>query len=482
MRPDLERRRRAGLVGLLAGTALLAAAALPTPALAHGIVGKTDLPIPRYLFAWAAAVVLIISFVALATLWPKPRLENPHRKVLLRYPPWLQVIPGAIGLALFVVVVYAGIAGEQISDTANLAPTFIYVIFWVGLPFASLAFGDVFRAVNPWRAFARGVAWLATRARGERGLPEPLPYPSWLGRWPAALGILGFAWLELTYSRVDNRPSTLVYFALGYAAVQLLGMSLFGIETWESRGDGFSVYFNLFSRLSVFDWLRDRLEYRTFLSGVVKLTPMAGTVALLATMVGSTSFDGFEQGSTWLNSIEPHLQDFWSNLGFSASTSLELAASLGLVLAILIIGGLYLLGIAGMHTVDPGHSTLDLARRFIHTMVPIGLAYVIAHYWSLLVYQGQALAYLASDPLGHGSNIFGTAGSQIDYSVLTPNSIWYVQVAALVLGHACGLALAHDKALAMYRNPRQAVRSQYWMLAVMVAFTSLGLWLLSSAS
>lgn len=482
MRPELVRRRRAALVGLLAGSALLAAVAVPAPALAHGIVGKTDLPIPRWLFAWAAAVVLIISFVALATLWPKPRLENARRKVLLRYPAWLQVIPGAIGLALFGIVVYAGIAGEQISDTANLAPTSIYVTFWVGLAFASFLLGDVFRAFNPWRAFARAVAWVATKARGERGLPEPLPYPPWLGRWPAALGILGFAWLELTYSRVDNRPSTLVYFALAYAAVQLLGMSLFGIETWESRGDGFSVYYNLFSRLSVFDWLRDRLEYRPPLSGVVKLTPLPGTVALLAVMVGSTSFDGFEQGSTWLNSIEPRFQDFWSSLGFSASTSLELAASLGLVLAVLIIAALYLLGIAGMHTVDPGHSTLDLARRFIHTMVPIGLAYVIAHYWSLLVYQSQALGYLVSDPLGHGSNIFGTAGSQIDYSVLTPNSIWYVQVIALVFGHACGLALAHDKALVMYRNPRQAVRSQYWMLAVMVAFTSLGLWLLSSAS
>ena len=114
--------------------------------------------------------------------------------------------------------------------------------------------------------------------------------------------------------------------------------------------------------------------------------------------------------------------------------------------------------------------------------MPIALAYVVAHYWSLLAYQSQAASYLISDPLGHGSNIFGTAGGQIDYSVLTPNSIWYVQVAALLLGHAAGLTLAHDRALVLYSEPGDAVRSQYWMLVVMVGFTSLGLWLLSAAS
>jgi hypothetical protein len=107
---------------------------------------------------------------------------------------------------------------------------------------------------------------------------------------------------------------------------------------------------------------------------------------------------------------------------------------------------------------------------------------VIAHYCSLLLYQGQALAYLVSDPLGNGSNIFGTAKQTIDYSVITATGVWYVQVVALVLGHACGLALAHDRALVIYRSPRAATRSQYWMLVVMIGFTSLGLWLLSAAN
>jgi hypothetical protein len=132
--------------------------------------------------------------------------------------------------------------------------------------------------------------------------------------------------------------------------------------------------------------------------------------------------------------------------------------------------------------VDRGKPTRVLAGRFVHTLVPIALAYVVAHYFSLLVYDGQATAFLASDPLGDGSDIFGTADSQVDFSVLTPNSIWYVQVGTLILGHAAGLTLAHDRALVLYRRPRDAIRSQYWMLIVMVGFTSLGLWLLSAVN
>ena len=122
----------------------------------------------------------------------------------------------------------------------------------------------------------------------------------------------------------------------------------------------------------------------------------------------------------------------------------------------------------------------QLSHSFAHTLVPIGFAYVLAHYFSLLIWQGQAIGYLASDPLGNGSNLFGTSSYQIDYAIISYAAIWYVQVAALVVGHVGGLTLAHDRSLSIYRNPQEAVRSQYWMLTVMVAFTSFGLWLLSA--
>ncbi|MCW3056632.1 MAG: fenitrothion hydrolase [Solirubrobacterales bacterium] len=479
-RSHVPARRKWLRLTLLASAGTVAVSLLlPPAALAHGIAGKTDLPVPRWLFAWAAAVVLIVSFVALATLWPKPRLERARARVLLRLPPVLDPICGAIGVALFAIVVYAGLAGEQELPTANLTPTFIYVLFWVGLPFLSLPFGDVFRAFNPWRAIARAVAWAAAKVTAGNARLKPRPYPQWLGRWPAVVGILGFAWLELIYVEHD-KPSTLAWLALGYAAVQWVGMGLYGIETWTSRADAFAVYFNLFSKLSPLHWYRDRLELRPPLSGLTSLEPLAGTVALLAAMIGSTSFDGLEQGTIWINTLYPELQSVFSGLGSTAAA--ELSGTVGLLAMVAIIGLFYRLGIRGMQTIDPSLSSGMLAGRFVHTLVPIALAYVVAHYWSLFVYQSQAIYYLASDPLGNGSNIFGTAGGQIDFSVLSPNSIWYVQVGALLLGHASGLALAHDRALTLYRQAADAIRSQYWMLVVMVAFTSLGLWLLSAAS
>jgi hypothetical protein len=467
--------RRLGLLGAALAAATILAA--PVPAFAHGIVGKTDLPIPRWLFAWAASVVLVISFVALATLWPKPRLESIQERELWRYPRrLLEPLAGLIGVALYVLIIYAGLAGTQ-TATANLVPTFIYVIFWIGIPFASLLFGDVFRAFNPWRAIARAVAWAATRVRGGAEGPAPLAYPSWLGRWPAAAVILGFAWLELVYANKDA-PDTLALLSLGYGAAMLVGMSVYGIETWTQRADGFAAVFGLFARLSPLHWKQGRLYLRPPFVGVMSLQPMAGTVALLATMIGSTSFDGFSQKSEW-NSIEPHLQTFFSNLGANTEHSVELAFTVGLGAAVLIISGFYRVGVLGMRSLGGGHSTRELAERFVYTLVPIALAYVIAHYFSLFAYQGQAVTYLASDPLGNGSNIFGTATSQINYNVVGANGIWYTQVGALVLGHAAGLTLAHDRALVVYRRMQEATRSQYWMLAVMVGFTSLALWILS---
>jgi hypothetical protein len=258
-------------------------------------------------------------------------------------------------------------------------------------------------------------------------------------------------------------------------------MSLYGERAWSDRADALGVYFGLFARLSPLHW-RDRAVFsRPPLGGAPSLTPVAGTVALLCVMIGTTSFDGFSQGTTWSN-LAPDLQSFFADLGLSSEHALEAAFTVGLVGAMLVIGGLYRLGIAGMRTVGGDRGPQNLAGRFVHTLIPIALAYVVAHYFSLLAYQGQAVAALVSDPLGHGDDLLGTAGATIDYTWITATGIWYVQVAALVIGHVAALVLAHDRALAIYDRPRDATRSQYWMLAVMVAFTSIGLWILSAAA
>jgi hypothetical protein len=469
----MTRRRGVALAGAVA---VATYALVPAPAFAHGLVGKQDLPIPKVVFAWAACAVLVASFAGLAALWPTARLQVPQERPVFRVPRVLSPLAGAVGVAFFAFVVYAGLAGEQFSAQNNLIVTIVFVTFWVGIPFASVLVGDVFRAFNPWLAVARFVSW--GWGRLGRSAPEPLPYPAWLGRWPAALGVLAFAWVELVYVNKDD-PSTLAIMAMAYAAVQLVGMSLYGINAWERNADAFAVYFGLFARLSPLHWVDGELRVRRPLEGVVNLDTPPGTVALVVTMIGTTSFDGFSQGPTW-TSIADQLQPLFEDIGFSAETALELSFTLGLIAVVAAIGGLYRIGIAGIHSVHPADDAGELSRRFIHTLVPIALAYVVAHYFSLLVYQSQALAYLASDPLGTGSDYFGTATLAINYGVISATQVWYVQVAALLAGHISGLVLAHDRAIATYADPKEAVRSQYWMLTVMVCFTSLGLWLLSN--
>lgn len=468
------RRRTLGvsLGGLLAG-----ALALPASAQAHGIVGKADLPIPVWLFSWTAAIVLVVSFVALSTLWRTPRLQKPVLRRLVAIPRVFDWLAGLIGMGLFALVVYSGFAGAQ-ETNANFSVTFIYVIFWVGLPVSSVLFGDVFAAFSPWRACARALRGLARLARGGRELPRA-PYPRRLGMWPSVAGIVGFAWLELVYLNRDD-PSTLAALSVGYFSLTLTGMLVFGVGEWGSQADAYGVYFNLLSRLSAL-W-RDEdgvLWLRRPLSGVTSLPIGSGTVALICTLIGTTTFDGFSNGGIWRTN-EPNLQSLFSGLGFSQNPSIELTYSCGLVFCILLIGAVYRVGIVGVHSVSHRYDRNELTRTFAHTLVPIGFAYVLAHYFSLLIWQSQAMVYLSSDPLGNGADIFGTAGYEINYHIISYAGIWYVQVGALVAGHVAGLALAHDRALVLYRDVEEAVRSQYWMLAVMVAFTSFGLWLLSS--
>ena len=453
----------------------------PPVASAHGIAQRADLPIPEWLFAWGAALVLLASFVGLAVLWRKPVLATVRERALFRVPFVFELLAGALGVAAFAAIVYAGIAGNQ-TATANLAPTVIFVLFWVGVPCASVLLGDVFAAFSPWRATGRATGWLARRVSGEE-LPTPFAYPERLGRWPAAFAVLAFAWVEL----VDvNRtsPSHLAILALVYAAVMLVGMSLYGVEAWTRNADGFGVAFGLLALLAPLDWSGRRLRLRPPLAGAVRMPQVSGAIAVVITMIGTTTFDGFSQGSVWTgeNGLLQRLTDMFDGFGLGREAAIQGAGTVGLLAVVLIVAGLYRLGIAGMHSVDGTLSSNELARRFAHTLIPISFAYLVAHYFSLLLFQGQAIIFLVSDPLGQGSDLFGTSSSTIDYSLIGANGIWYVQVAALVTGHVAALILAHDRALELWSDSRTATRSQYWMLLVMVTFTCLGLWLLSAAS
>jgi hypothetical protein len=452
-------------LAVLAGVAAAAALAPPV-AEAHGLVQRTSLPIPEWLFGWAAAIVLVASFAGLAVLWPTPRLQRPGWRALpggrfLGSRP-VEALCGLLGVALLVVVILAGYLGHD-SALDNLAPTFILIDFWVGLVFASVLLGDVFRAFSPWRAIR---------------LPGFRPYPEHWGRYPAALALLGFTWVELV-SGWGEVPGDLTTAAVVYTVYTLVMQAVFGTDSWTRHGEAFAVYFNLFSRLSVWE-RRDRVVgLRPPLGGLPRLDTPPGTVLFVVVMIGTVTFDGFSQGQIWRD-VSVDLADALDGLvGIDAAP--KVVGTLGLLAAVAVIGGFYRLGIDGARSVGGDIETPELRRTFIHTLVPIALVYVVAHYLTFLLFEGQATFYLASDPFGQGWDILGTADRAIDYTYLSQNATWYVQVAVVVVGHVAALTLAHDRALALYRDPKLAVRSQYWMLAVMVGFTSLALWLLSQA-
>ena len=449
-----------------------------TPVFAHGIVGRADLPIPAELFAAAAAAVLVVSFLGLASLWSEPRLQEPRERRLARVPRVVEILTGALGIAAFALVAYSGLAGTD-NQQDNLAPSAVYVFFWIGIPMLSILLGDVFRAFNPWRAIGRAAGWVAARVAGPDALPEPLPYPERLGRWPAVAGLLAFGICELVWG-AGREPGTLGVLMFVHLAIQLVGMSVYGVERWTRDGDAFGAYFGMFARLAPLGALDGAIVARRPGAGAVRLVPRPGTATLLLVGIAITAFDGAAEGSLF-GEVAPTLQDALTGLGVSIPLALEATFAIGLAVTIGVVAAIYWGAVEGMpRTAQASRSRLGGALA--HSLIPILAAYVLAHYFSLLAYNGQDLWRLLSDPLGDGSDPLGGAGSTIDYSVVSATAIWYVQVGALVAGHVAALVLAHDRALVLYGNPRDAARSQLVMLVAMVCFTFLGLWLLSVAN
>jgi hypothetical protein len=458
--------------------------------LAHALVARKDLPIPAWLFAWGASIVLIVSFFALSAAWREPRFEKEHwrplgagiSRALLGIP--AQALCGAVGIFLLGVSIYAGIDGTEAPDR-NFAITFLFVTAWLGFPLFSVIFGNVFKPFNPWRAIGRATGGLFRALAGQRS--AHLRYPERLGRWPAAVGLLAVVWLEIVYGTsggvaVGLAPHAAGVAALYYSGYTLAMMALFGVEEWCERGEIFSVYFGMFSRLGSFGVRDGRLGRRRPLSAATSWATVPGSLAVVIASIATTSFDGAQEGA-FKGGIE-HTFEWLADRGIALATALHLTDTIFIAITFVGVSLVYLSGVRGMAGVKGAPPFPKLRSGFAHTLIPIAFAYLVAHYFSLFIFQEQAqFTYLLSDPLGTATtDLFGTASGGIDFKVLSSNAIWYVQVGALVIGHVVGLTLAHDRATAYWGDYRQAARSQYWMLAVMVAFTCFGLYLLSVAN
>ena len=431
----------------------------------HGIGGSQDLPISLPFALAGGAAALAVSFIVLALAWREPRFDaatqgRPLPAGLARAVDggWLSTALRALGLAFAAYVAWAALAGAD--NGAN--PTFgvVYVILWVGLVPASLLFGPFYRAVNP----VRTIHLLLSRATGGQPSQGVATLPSWVGLWPAALGLLAFVWLELVSPDANFLWAVRLWFAV-YVAVLVIGAAVFG-DRWITAADPFEAYSTLVGHLSVFGRTADgTLVVRNPLVNLDGIKPVPGLVAVLGVLLGSTAFDSFQDSIAWVRfSLELDAPEVPLN-------------TLALVVFCAGVAGLF--SLATMLTPAPeGVPRRTMPRLFGHSLVPIIVGYVFAHYLSYFVEVGQQTVIYLSDPLVNGSNYLGTADLQVNYWLsLHPTFLAYTKVISIVGGHVLGVIAAHDRALKVLPR-RDQLTGQLALLVVMVAFTIGGLYLL----
>ncbi len=437
----------------------------------HGLGGAKDLPIPLELAVAGATAALVISFCVLALAWRTPRYHEVHpgrpapaalaRLVDSSGFRWSVRV---IGLLFFGYVTWALIWGPDLINNPALG-TF-YVLVWVGLVPASVFFGPVVRAISP----VRTLNLLLAKVTGGDPAVGLAFYPARLGYWPAALTLFAFVWQELVNPQSAYLGSVRIWLA-AYLAIMLIGAAVFG-DVWLERADPFEVYSNLLAKLSVWGRSADgsnRLVMRSPLANLATVTPRPGLVGVVAVLFGSTAFDNYKDTISWLRFVEDvGLDETFTNsvalLGFClavAATFTAAAMSTGVERT-------------GPHAVR----RTALPNRLAHSVVPIIVGYMTAHYLTYLVEQGQVTILQLSDPMIRGDNLLGTANWSVNYELsFHPTLIAVIKVLAVVTGHVLGVIAAHDRAIKLL-PARHHVVGQIGMLLVMVAYTTTGLYLL----
>ena len=448
--------------------------------IAHGIGVVRDLPIPAVYFFVGAAVVLVVSFVLLLYLWRRPLLErHSHGRALpggishLVLSRVVRVVLGAISVALLMLTFATALFGTTV-ELLNFAPTFIYVIFWLGIPLLSVLFGNVWSVLSPWRALADAAVWALERS-GRTAQPV-LEWSGRFGRYPAAAALFAFVALELANPR-PAYPRTLAIAVALYSYWALAGMAVYGRDAWTRYGEGFAVAFGLLARIAPFAVREGAVVVRWPFTGLAGDDRIRGTLVFVAVLLGSTSFDGFSRSSTWVDLVA----DLRAELAGSSQRTVDLATTFlnlgGLAFFVLAILATYLAAVAIAEAI--GHVDRSLVPDFVLPLVPIAAAYLAAHYFTQFLITGQFIIPLVSDPFGKGWDLFGTADFAPNLAIVSPETVWYVQVAALVVGHVAGLAIAHDRAVAVFPGRRTALLAQLPMLGLMVLYTLGGMWLLT---
>jgi len=364
---------------------------------------------------------------------------------------WLVMALVVLGIAGLVLVVVAGVFGE--NRRSNAAGVLVWVYFWLVVPFLGALVGDLWRHMNPWRTVA-----------GDRQR-QAFPPTTSLGVWPATLAFVVFTWLELVHGDSAN-PAVLGAAALVYSLYVAGAVAVAGRDRAFGSFEAFTTYNALIGAIAPLRLDGDGVwRWRGWLRALPTVPERRGLAAFAIAMIGTVTYDGMSATEWW--------GDLWG-----ATEREEWFGTIALVGTVVVVGLAYWSTSWLAGRIGGGMSATEVATSFAHTLVPIALAYAVAHYFTLVIFEGQLVIAAASDPLGTGSDFFGTAGNRINFW-LGPTAVWYVQLTAIVAGHVAAIVLAHDRALAIFPRER-AVRSQYAMLGLMVALTGLGLTLLAA--
>jgi hypothetical protein len=431
---------------------------------AHGIGSREDLPLPLGWAVAGAAAAVVASFVLLGLLWREPRLDAasagrplPAGLARLLDAPAFRRVLTALGLVAAGWTLLALVAGTD--DTRNPVPWVVYVLLWVGVVPVSVLLGPVWRQLNPVRA----LHGLLNRAAGLDPRVGVRPLPAGVGWWPAAVGLLAFAWLEL----VSDDPASLTTLRTAialYVTLHLLAAFVYG-SRWFDRGDAFEAWSGLYGRIAPLGRRTDGvLVLRAPLVGLDAVRPAPGLVATVIAMLAATAYDGLSGSSAWARLVQ---ENGWNR---------QLAGTLGLLGTALVLGAVFVACCTVAGRVG-GIGGREASALFAPSVVPVALGYVVAHYWSFLAVEGQRAFIRLSDPLGTGADWLGTGDLQVSYALATPTIVANVQVLAIVAGHVLGVVVAHDRAVRLFPRAR-AVAGQLPLLVLMVALTCLGLFLL----
>ncbi len=471
------------------------------PALAHGFGQRYDLPVPLWLYLYGAASAVLLSFVVFGLFVGERRAARDYPRLnLLRFRIFRATLASRVfvsGLRVFSVTVFAlvvltGLFGDQ-TPVLNLAPTVVWVIWWVGFSLFTALVGNLWALANPLKVVFEWADGLARRLGVDEGLEGDAAYPARWDVWPALALFFIFVWVELVLPG-SATPRNIAFLMLLYSSVTWAGMSVFGKETWLRKGEAFSVFFDILARFAP-------TETRVSGDGVnrygrfaraapgereLNLRPpavglllpggaSAGMVAFVVFMLASVTFDGLLATPLWVGG----LFFFQSTIGSVGALASLFYGTLGLVLVPLAFFGLYAGFVKLCQALGGGAGFWRLAGAFAYSLVPIALAYQAAHYLTLLFTEGQNLVTLVSDPFGWGWDLFGTADYPVDVSVVGAASVWYSQVALIVAGHVVAVYLAHAAALRTSGPKKAALRGQLPMVALMILYTVASLWILS---